>query len=367
MALKEFPLNDPLAQQMWSDRLMAQNFANTQWTKFIGDESNLVNLHNDFQKGVGSILTYGIRLQIDQVGSLDNELLEGNEGNYQTVTDSIVVRQLRFAVEGTGAIDRQRIAFDDREQCRSALTELWTRRDETAFFNQLGGARYQTDLRYTGLNPVHDPKFVGDTNHYICINAAGAAVANEESLVSADKFSTNHIDFAIERAKSATFGPPIRPIRVEGGEYYTMFIHTYSAQDLRNDTKWQNAQIATLQGGAIQNNPLFTGALGMWNNTIIYESDYVCNGVNSSTGAKLPSIRRNVFGGAQTALLGYGKSGGSKSAMFWREREIDYSNRLGVAAGKIFGLKVSTFDFGQNGIAQRVGSIVVPSYAVAHS
>lgn len=363
MAFKSYPLNDPLAQQLWADRLLAENFANTRWTKFIGEEDSLVNMKTDFQKGVGSQITFGLRLQLDQAGALDNEVLESNEGHYETVTDSLVIRQLRFAVEGTGAIDRQRIGFDDREQVRMAQTDLWTRKDEQAFFNQLCGAAYQTNVRNTGLNPVHDPgpHGVNDTAHYLLIGAA-----NEESLTAANPFSTDHIDFAIERAKR-TVTPPIRPLKIEGGEYYAMFIHTFCAQDLRNNINWKNAQIASMQGGAINNNPLFTGALGVWNNCIIYESDYVANGVKSSDGTQLTSVVRNVFCGAQAMVLGYGKAGGSQKSMFWREREIDYGNRLGVASGKIFGLKVSTYDFLQSGVLQRFGSIVAPAFAVAHS
>jgi N4-gp56 family major capsid protein len=363
MAFKSYALNDPLAQQLWADRLMAENFANTRWTKFIGEEDALVNMKSDFQKGIGSQITFGLRLQLDQAGSLDNELLESNEGHYETVTDSLVIRQLRFAVEGTGAIDRQRIGFDDREQVRMALTDLWTRRDEEMFFNQLCGAAWQTDVRRTGLNTVHDPGPHGanDTTHYLCLGAA-----NEQSLGSSNVFSTDHIDYCVERAKR-TATPPIRALRIEGGEYYCMFIHTFCAQDLRNNVNWKNAQIAAMQGGAINNNPLFTGALGVWNNTIVYESDYVSNGVSASDGSQLVNVRRCVFGGAQSMVLGYGKAGGSQKAMFWREREIDYGNRLGVAAGKIYGLKASTYDFNQNGTSQRFGTIVVPVYAAAHS
>lgn len=363
MAFKSFALNDPLAQQLWADRLMAMNFANTRWTKFIGEEDALVNLKTDFQKGIGSQITFGLRLQIDQAGSLDNELLESNEGHYETVTDSLVIRQLRFAVEGTGAIDRQRIGFDDREQVRLAQTDLWTRRDEESFFKQLGGAAYETDVRRTGLQAVHDPGPHGavDTAHYILLGAA-----NEESLGAGNVFSTDHIDFSIERAKR-TATPPIRPLKIEGGEYYCMFIHTFCAQDLRQNVNWKNAQIAAMQGGAINNNPIFTGALGVWNNCIVYESDYVCNGVKSTDGTKLASVVRNVFCGAQAMVLGYGKAGGSQKSMFWREREIDYGNRLGVASGKIFGLKASTYDFAQSGVLQRFGSIVAPCFAVAHS
>jgi N4-gp56 family major capsid protein len=362
MALQEYALDHPLARELWADRLQAENFANTRWTQFIGDASSLIHMHNDFQKGIGTQLTFALRLQMDQEGSLDNALLEGNEGNYSVVEDSMVIRMLRFAAEGTGAIDRARIGWDDREQVRQALSEVWIRRDEQAFFNQLGGARYQTDVRYTGLNPVHDPADEGDTNHYLLLGAA-----DEQSLAAGDEFTPDHIDYCIERAKSDSFGPPIKPLRIEGGEYYAMFIHTFSAQDLRDNADWKNAQLNAMSGGAINNNPIFTGALGMWNNTVIYESDYVCNGVNASTGARLSSVRRNVFCGAQTLLLGYGKNGGSKSSMFWREREIDYGNRLGVAAGKVFGLKASTFDFAQDGTQQRFGSIVVPTYSVAHS
>ena len=46
--------------------------------------------------------------------------------------------------------------------------------------------------------------------------------------------------------------------------------------------------------------------------------------------------------------------------MTWVEELFDYGNQLGVSAGLIFGMKKVRFN------AQDFGTILIPTYAVAH-
>jgi hypothetical protein len=49
-----------------------------------------------------------------------------------------------------------------------------------------------------------------------------------------------------------------------------------------------------MTGGEITGNPIFTGALGMYNNTIIRESEQIARGV-SNAGVAQTNVRRAVF------------------------------------------------------------------------
>ena len=89
---------------------------------------------------------------------------------------------------------------------------------------------------------------------------------------------------------------------------------------LKKDTQWQQAQReAQLRG---KDNPLFTGALGMWDNVILYTSPRVRT---ADDGVASAPVARNVFFGAQACAKAY--------AYFpdWTEQEFSYGQEAGVA------------------------------------
>ena len=171
--------------------------------------------------------------------------------------------------------------------------------------------------------------------------------------------SLEYIDFCVERAKTLT--PAIRPIKIDGGEYYVMFLHPYQVTDLRINTatgQWMDIQKAAMQGGQITKNALFTGALGVWNKTILHESTRVTQGVNG--GSAVTGVRRAVFCGAQAACIAFGGEDGPDT-MSWAEETFDYGNQLGVAVGAVLGVKKSVYN------SADFATIVVSTAAAQHS
>lgn len=97
----------------------------------------------------------------------------------------------------------------------------------------------------------------------------------------------------------------------------------------------------------------------MYNGVIIHADNRIPFGVNGSTGAAVTGVRRSFLAGAQAAVVGFGQDNGPNK-MTWDEKTFDYGNKLGVAAGMIWGLKKSLFNSVDYGV------VVIPSYAVAH-
>jgi N4-gp56 family major capsid protein len=155
----------------------------------------------------------------------------------------------------------------------------------------------------------------------------------------------------------------IRPIKIRGDSYYVMFVHPYHTYDIRRAAtgagSWYDIQRMQLANSAVKDNPIFTGALGVYNNVILHESFRVTSGFNSATGAVIPTVKRAVFCGAQSAAMAFGRDNTPERAT-WVEELFDYGNQLGVSAGFIFGLKRLVFN------NQSFSSIVVPTYAVQH-
>lgn len=353
MALTDFGTNHPVAVKLWSRKLFREALKNTVASKFIGRDSNsVVTVKGDTQKGPGDRIRCTLRMQLSGQGIEGDGTLEGNEEALTTYTDDLIINQLRHAVRSKGKMSEQRIPFSVREEARLGLQDWWTDRIDTVFFNQLCGVE-SADSKLRGHNTTVDAISSSDSAHTLW--PVGISALTEASVVSASAstvFSLATIDGCVEKAKTIT--PMIRPTIVGGQKKYVIFIHPYQTYDLRtnaNTGQWLDIQKAAMQGGQITKNPIYTGALGEYNNVIIHE--------DSRVAEVTTSCRRAIFCGAQAGLLGYGQIS-ANGRMNWVEELFDFKNQLGVSAGQIWGMKKTRF----NGLD--FGTIVCPTYAVAH-
>jgi N4-gp56 family major capsid protein len=162
---------------------------------------------------------------------------------------------------------------------------------------------------------------VPDANHYL--NAQGGT--DDSSLTNANTFTLNMIDKGVERAKTLT--PAIRPVKISGDEFYVAVLHPYAVTDMRTNTstgQWEDLQKALMTGGVTRDNPIFTGALGIYNGCIIHSDVRVSGGFNAGTSVAVANTRRNIFLGAQAVMLAYGRDGGTERYT-WVEELFDSS------------------------------------------
>lgn len=344
MATTNYGVNAPEAKKLWRSQLFEEALKATWFGKFMGESSNdIVQMLTDTKKSAGDRITVTLRMQLTGDGVLGDATLEGNEEPLTTYTDNLVIDQLRHGVRSGGKMTEQRIPWSIREEAMTGLADWWAGRFDTALFNQLCGYTVQTDLRYTGNNATIAPdsghRIIGPTNNR----------ANDQSLVGGDEFTLTYIDTAVAVAKLAT--PVIRPVTVNGDKMYVAVLHTNQVTQLRTNTstgQWLDIQKAATTGDGSASNPIFTGALGVYNGVVLHEDTRITPGVNSATGATVANTRRAVLLGAQSVELAFGQ-GQSPDAMDWNEELFDYGNQLGVEAGCIFGMKKTRFnsaDFG---------------------
>ncbi len=145
------------------------------------------------------------------------------------------------------------------------------------------------DLRYTGLNAVTAPSSI--------VRPTGSTDEAQNSNTYA--FTLGLIDGAVEAAKLAS--PVVRPIKIAGKNHWAMVLHPKQVTSLRTNTnagQWLDIQKAAMQGGMIEDNPIATGMLGVYNGVMLYENTRVTQGVHSTTGAAISTVRRAVLLGA---------------------------------------------------------------------
>lgn len=348
MAMTEFGVNDPSARKLWSKKLEREALKATFIGGFIGESSNsLIQERTELKKGAGDKITITLRAQLKGDGVIGDATLEGNEEKLSTFVDALMIDQLRHAVRSKGKMSEQRVPWSMRAEAKDALTDWWAERHDTAFFNQVCGFTPQTDLRYTGLNPVIPASTI----------IRPGVVANDQSLTNADKFSLTLLD----RAKTvAARHRAMRPVKIKGKDHYAVVLSPEQVEDMRTNTsagQWLDIQKAAMQGGLIDGNPIATGMLGVYNGMMLYENTRTTLGVNSVTGAAVANVRRVPVLGAQALALAFGQGYDSTTSADWNEERFDYGNQLGVEAGFVVGMKKSRFDGIDHGV------IVISTYS----
>jgi N4-gp56 family major capsid protein len=367
MAIGRYGVNDSAAVKIWGKDTAVEALKRTEIAPLIGrSPESVIHLKDETKKGPGDEVKFHLEMQLTGAGVTEGEPQEGNEEALTHYQDSLYINELMHAVRvpNDGTIDVQRVPFNLRRSARNRLSDWWAKRYSVSFFNQVAGYTAQTDTKYTGLNAVTAPS----TGRHL-IGETGSAA--ETDLDSGDTMSLRWIDILVEMAQTASV--PIQPCRVSNldrdnnetgtaGEYYVLYLHPYQVTDLRLDAStagnWHDIQMAALQGGKMSNNGLFTGALGVYNKTIIRSAFDLPTGLNGT--APITTVRRAVFLGAQAASMAFGQKY-TLQGFEWVEELFDYRREFGVSAQNILGLKKNRFNSVDYGV------IVLSTYAAAHS
>lgn len=349
MAVQSFSASHALVPQQWQEGLEAETLKKISWTGFVGKRSDALCQQKDtLSQKAGSQETLGLRMQLNAEPKTSTDAVEGNEQTLTMYNMSYVIDEVVDAVRFKNVIDRQRVTFDMRDEAKAALADQLSNAWDHSFFNQLAGVDHTgVGAVFQGNNTVLDHQ-AASSDHFISADTANIAQADESLTTNGtDLFTLDLIDIAVERAK--TISPAIRPARIEGFDQplYVCFVHPYQVSQLRTtaaNNRWEEIMYAAMRGGKVNDNPLITGALGIYNGTLLVESNRVPNGINSSTGAAVTTSRRAIFCGAQSIVLGWGRLGGTPNRFRWVEKQFDYDREYGVSAGFLGGLKLTQFN-----------------------
>ena len=277
--------------------------------------------------------------------------------------DSVIIDQLRHG-HSFRRMSQQRTVHDLRDHAKKNLAKWWEEKWDTTMFRYLCGD--------TTVNHAGNAGAAPDTNHYIMsgdVAKTGTIATDEASIGNNDQMTLEDLDYAKELAKTmqsqSTPCPPIEPVSVDGGDYYVAVLHPYSVTDIRlnlaGSTKISFKEIMEYAHVRGLKNPLFTGALGIYNGIVLYESNYIYS--------PRSNVRRNLLLGRQAGVFALGnaykfddeQASYGKLYFSWFEEKDDYGNERGVAAGSVFGMKSCRFN------SMDFGKIVISSYSAAHS
>ena len=299
-----------LVREAWAKETWQAAMKNLFFSKFMGNDANsIVQVKEDLKKDKGDNITIPLLMKLKGAGVTGDNKLEGNEEEMIYRDFNISIDQLRNAVRLAGKMEEQKTSLNMRTDAKTSLSTWMSETLDAMFFDALTAA------------PTADRVIFG-----------GSSTA-ENALTETDVFSTALIGKA-KRIASTDKNAKIRPIKINGGNYYAMVIDPWQARDLRNDEKWINAQKDAANRGP--DNPIFTGALGMYEGVVVHENEQC---IRTATGASGIKVGHALFLGAQAAVMAVGAD------PFWEEDEFDYHNQVGFAYGRIMGIKKSKFKF----------------------
>ena len=314
----------------WAKELQSEVSKGVYFSKFMGEgPGNAIHV-KQMEDGKGKDVTFGLVSQLSGSAITGDSSLEGNEQSLSTFSNTVSTNQKRLAVRDTGKFANSKVLYDFRSTSLDLLKTQYSELIDADIFSALSAtsgthAYYRADAS-ASVYATSDPK---------------AALADADSITLADISAMKTL---AQIGGSANYR--MRPIRVDGNDYYVLVLHPEVAYDLFELDEFQQIQREAQVRG--DDNPLFKGALGIYNGVVIHAHEGV-NTFDNGGGAAVKGSR-NLFMGAQAACFA------ESSDMMWVEKTFDYGNQLGISAAKIYGVDISDYNSKDYGVIQYVSA-----------
>lgn len=368
--------NSNLRPTVWQRELYQDVMDNLYFVKngMMGKESNnIVQIKDDLMEKQGNTIKYGLTTRLVGNGVDGDAELEGNEEKISSYSDSVSIDKKRFAVRLDGRLDEQQAAYDLRTDAKEKLSIRMQEFIERQVFLKLGSV---TNTGITDTNGVvvgaaaawsntapivsQVDEVAGTGSRYL--SAAYdpvSATGNNGTMQAANTLSTSLIQRL--KVKAVLANPNIVPIKIKGKNYYVLFIHPLQAWDLKQDSNFkQSLREAQVRG---EENPLFTGAIGVWDGVVIHEHEYVPY-LNATTLAGTASFAGTAGDLQATVNIARAILVGSQAIAFakckydngWVEKSFDYNDKQGFSTGLLGGIQKVTFN------SKAYGAICLDTY-----
>jgi len=320
-------------------------------------ENNIIQIKNELTKSKGDTITVPLTAKLTGNGVNGDGEREGNEEKINAYSDSILIDQKSFQVRLTGSLDEQKNAYNMREDAKNKLSLRLQEFLEMQFFLKLGGVN-NVNLTDIAGNVVgtdctwsNTPTAVPDADckagygkRYVCADYTNGA----DSLAATDLLTPELITRARIKAslKQASGMPKVNPLRINGENFYVMFIHPWQGFDLKNNATFAQAQREAQVRGS--SNPIFTGALGVWDGVVLKEHEYVpfldvsvagdsFEGDGSLCDYAVDAFRA-ILCGQQAGVMA--KAGKDKMV----EKLFNYDSQVGYSVAFMGGIQKITFN-----------------------
>jgi len=304
----------------WAEDIWIELPERVFWGPYMQESPNsVIQVKKELKANPGDTITFTLARQLTGAGIQGDATLEGSEEAVSFFSDNVTLDQFRNAVRLRGRMSERRTAFSQRMTAKQLLKD-WL----AAFIDN----RIFTALSTSPTRAVY-----------------GGDAVSTATIESGDILTLTLITRAKTVARKAT--PQIFPVQIDGGEYFLLVVSPDSLHDLKTlDPNWAQAQREAQVRG--NQNPLFTGAEGIYDGVVIRSCTRVAVTTNWGSASNLNGSE-NLLCGRQAGAYAWGQK------PEWVEQAFDYANKTGFAIGAILEVTKAVFNAQDNGlIAVRV-------------
>lgn len=182
------------------------------------------------------------------------------------------------------------------------------------------------------------------------------AVVSEATVTAADTMTWK---FIVKICAFAKF-KRIKPVKLQGKDYYAIVMSPQQARDLKTDTDYMTNVGRAQQRG--DKNPLFTGAFAIIDGVALFDHPKVYNTTGTATkwgaGSLIEGAQAMLYG---AQALGFARIG---DPVFEESDNTDYKNRQGIGYGRMIGMLKPVFrSIYDSNTAQDFGAIAIKTAA----
>ncbi len=377
MATTAMLTGNALTVKLWSKLGFIDMYKNTAFGR-MARRGTIMRAEELDRAEAGDNVTFSFTGILTGTGVGEGQTLVGNEESLDLQSFAMSYNVFRHAVSNPNddTIEQARTNVKFEKTARELLPAFHAARLDASVFNQLAGVNSTTitvdgtvysgtDRAFVqGMNTINVPT----TNRII----RAASAATDEALTSADVFTLDLVDAAVEGLQ--------RTYPYAGaldGQEFDLYISFEQSTDLKRDTsgkiQWYTNALAMTEAGSdllSVGDKYGTQPIGKYANVNIIPTFRVATGVHSSTSAAISTVRRAVLCGKK-ALAFASKFGGNLSdgsadkngtvPFKFTTQLKDYDYIKGIEARMIYGVKKIQFD------SEDFGSTVISTYAAAHT
>lgn len=350
-----------LVPQIWQKQLHKDVIDNLFFSNknMMGkDTNNVIQIKDELKKDQGDRVTFGLTAKLGNRPITGDNEAEGNEEAISGYSQSVLIDQARFPVRLQGKLTEQKAAYDMRMDAKEKLAIRLSEFIERQIFMKMAGVTstdltdvngsvYSEDAAWSNSAPIVPAadEAAGTGDRYICADADGL-----DSLQATDVFSLSLITKAKIKALTAS-GPKLQPLKINGQNFWVMFLHPWQEADLKNSTSginWNQIQREAQVRG--DKNPIFSGALGVYDGVILHSHEYVSvcqSGANfstSGTAAGAQAFRATLCGRQSLAFAE------TQDSTDFNEVLRDLNNKVVYSSGIIGGIQKTAFNSKDYGV-----------------
>jgi N4-gp56 family major capsid protein len=340
-------------EEVWGEKTYRQAEKDSFFNdgRFVGTDSNsIIQVNADLTKNKGDQIHTPLRARLIDDGKVNDAAIEGSEIALTFHNCDTTIHKRKQAVRLDGEMTERRTKIKLRGEAKEALGSWHAESRDTYIVLGLSGLANAV-ATIAASAPTSARRFIGGQ---LTTGVGGVATVATDALITNaagehlfGTFVLSHLKRMAQVDGGAAYGK-MRPVIIKGKKFYVFFASPWQIKALKMEDRWINAQKdANIRG---EDNPIFSGACGMWDGVIVHEYDkmQLRTGAGGVTAPEIfeagdgvasgLTVARGLFCGAQAGILAYGRKIG------WKEKVFEYDSQFGVEVSSIYGFSKAKFN-----------------------